>query len=149
MRVSRINLRAVLATDYSDEFRFQDYFATRFLLSLAVVFLVPLYMFAGGESAAVVAIGTGVSAMKFVEGIVEITHGQLQRAGRFGRIFNGLTLRSAVMVAVFAGAMSCEQNIGLAAGPTAILQALAISGTMVPIGCTRVMSMCCASWQRN
>lgn len=118
--LSRLNLRAVLATDHTDVFGFEDYLSARVVLSLIALVSVPLYVTFVGEDSVAIAIALGVSLMKFVEGIAEITHGQLQRTNQYGVIFSGLAIRSIVMVVTFQMVMLFEGDVGVAAICTAI-----------------------------
>src|ERR1700722_8046734 len=83
---ARLNMRAVLATDAANSYKFQEYFSARLILSALGFFFVIVYGLAQAADVTTYLVLIGVALYKAVESLSDIIFGLHQRRKRFSAI---------------------------------------------------------------
>jgi len=117
--LSRLNLRAILVTDHKNVFHFAEYAHARLLWSALGALPVPIIVYVSGAKE-VSWLAAGVALMKYVEGLIEIAQGQMQRDRKVYRIFLSAAYRAVAAVGIFGIAVYNSLDVALAAFATAI-----------------------------
>lgn len=108
-----LQLRAIQATDATDEYEFGTFVGLRLAgggLALLIIASVALLFLDHAAVVAVVLVGVG----RLVESLSEITHGLMQKHERMDLAAKGLVARSVLSLLFFAGAFAATESLELA-----------------------------------
>lgn len=108
-----LQLRAIQATDATNEFKFRTYFGLRLtggLAALAIISIISGLFVSSGSEVAVVLVGAG----RLIESLSEITHGLMQKHERMDLAAKGLIARSVLSLLLFAVAFASTLSIEVA-----------------------------------
>ena len=105
MLLTRLQLRAVLATDVQDEHSFSDYFGVRLCTNVLGLGIVALVVAVGGfrpETAAVILL---LGLVKWIDGVSDLMFGLLQRSDRWDVISISTAVKGLLSLPLLGGVM--------------------------------------------
>ncbi len=125
LTIGRFGMRAYQATDIKFRVKFQTYFMSRILTSMAMLVVSGGYLLWHGYSFEKSAILFCICVIKLADALEDVFHGLFQQNGRMDLAGKLLTLRNVVTILSFTGILVITKDLLLTCAVTALLSVAA------------------------